>query len=249
MATELREKLNAILTEKNEKILPENIKTGITVLGVNGSYDTGEFVGTTIYDTCLSMSEDILDIPGWVTNKVFKAAEVKASYSDSYNNAANTSNKCQVDGSNAWKYRSYLLYNLDELLAKKDKIIFKSAKLHFHIFYGNDYYRESISYLGKIGADWTESGTDWTNQPPIADYVEGSPLTPSWSLDMDIPCDYSVDVTEIVRDWLDGETNYGIGIRAVTEGGFRHNWQFYNRRYNSGAKATYIEIIYDEYEM
>lgn len=39
--TELEEKLREILREKESKILPENIKKRITILGVTGTY-TGE---------------------------------------------------------------------------------------------------------------------------------------------------------------------------------------------------------------
>ncbi len=35
--SELKDKLNNILTEKNEKLLPENLKKGITCLGIEGT--------------------------------------------------------------------------------------------------------------------------------------------------------------------------------------------------------------------
>lgn len=46
MSTTLEQKLNLILNEKATKILPENIKAGITILGVTGTY-TGETSETT----------------------------------------------------------------------------------------------------------------------------------------------------------------------------------------------------------
>lgn len=39
--TLLENQLNQILAEKEEKLLPENIKAGITILGITGTY-TGE---------------------------------------------------------------------------------------------------------------------------------------------------------------------------------------------------------------
>ena len=39
--SELENKLKEIINEKNTKILPENIKAGVTILGVTGTY-TGE---------------------------------------------------------------------------------------------------------------------------------------------------------------------------------------------------------------
>lgn len=38
MSTGLENKLNEILSEKNEKILPENIKRGVTIFGIEGKY-------------------------------------------------------------------------------------------------------------------------------------------------------------------------------------------------------------------
>ncbi len=39
--TDLEGKLNIILNEKNQKIIPENIKKGITIFDVEGTADTG----------------------------------------------------------------------------------------------------------------------------------------------------------------------------------------------------------------
>jgi len=39
--TELEQNLLQILKEKAEKVIPENIKAGVTILGVTGTY-TGE---------------------------------------------------------------------------------------------------------------------------------------------------------------------------------------------------------------
>lgn len=43
MSTTLEQNLNLILNEKETKIIPENIKAGVTILGVTGTY-TGETV-------------------------------------------------------------------------------------------------------------------------------------------------------------------------------------------------------------
>lgn len=50
MLTELQENLEAILDEKNTKILPENIKPGITAYGVTGTYTSdANAVATELY--------------------------------------------------------------------------------------------------------------------------------------------------------------------------------------------------------
>ena len=42
MANELQTKLNAILNDKNTNLLPENLKTGITCLGIEGALEERE---------------------------------------------------------------------------------------------------------------------------------------------------------------------------------------------------------------
>lgn len=37
--TELEQNLNEILNEKNEKIIPENIRKGVTIFNVIGTYE------------------------------------------------------------------------------------------------------------------------------------------------------------------------------------------------------------------
>lgn len=39
--TELETNLNIILDEKMTKIIPENIKAGVTILGITGTYTGG----------------------------------------------------------------------------------------------------------------------------------------------------------------------------------------------------------------
>ena len=39
--TELEQRLRTIVTEKEEKLLPENLKAGITCLGVAGTLESG----------------------------------------------------------------------------------------------------------------------------------------------------------------------------------------------------------------
>ena len=45
--TELEQRLRTIVTEKEEKLLPENLKKGITLLGVTGTLEEGIQEGAT----------------------------------------------------------------------------------------------------------------------------------------------------------------------------------------------------------
>lgn len=42
MSTKLEDNLRIILSEKTNKIIPENIKSGVTILGVTGTYNGNE---------------------------------------------------------------------------------------------------------------------------------------------------------------------------------------------------------------
>ena len=55
---ELEQNLNAILEERINKIIPENIKAGVTIFGVEGNYSNGE--GGLDTSDATAVSEDIL---------------------------------------------------------------------------------------------------------------------------------------------------------------------------------------------
>lgn len=59
MATELEDNLRLILTEKTNKIIPENIKTGVNILGIDGVYEG--VIALEEYDDCLALANNILD--------------------------------------------------------------------------------------------------------------------------------------------------------------------------------------------
>lgn len=75
MATQLETNLQAILTEKNEKILPENIREGVTVFGVKGALkelapkDTLQSVSGDV-TLCYDSTNDIAIREDWRTNQL-----------------------------------------------------------------------------------------------------------------------------------------------------------------------------------
>lgn len=56
---ELNEKIKLIRREKDTKIIPENIKKGVNILGVEGVLESGA-ISETEYAECLELSEQIL---------------------------------------------------------------------------------------------------------------------------------------------------------------------------------------------
>lgn len=77
----LENKLRRILKEKNEKIIPENIKSGVTILGVKGDYSTGEYntkMNTVITNYNNSLVKNITEIPLLDTSRVTSMGSIFA---------------------------------------------------------------------------------------------------------------------------------------------------------------------------
>ena len=62
MATELENRLRTILKEKLEKIKPSNIKEGVTILDVTGTYKAETIQGPKIFDSVEEMNNTAADI-------------------------------------------------------------------------------------------------------------------------------------------------------------------------------------------
>lgn len=62
MSNQLQENLDAILADKNTNLKPENLKQGITCLGVEGTMDAGAMTNAD-YQTCLQLADDIMGNP------------------------------------------------------------------------------------------------------------------------------------------------------------------------------------------
>lgn len=60
MANELQEKLDAILEDKQANLLPENLKKGVTLLGIEGSLENDGVISQDTYDGCMSLADAIL---------------------------------------------------------------------------------------------------------------------------------------------------------------------------------------------
>lgn len=63
MSDLLQDKLNAILADKNANLLPENLKVGVTCLGIQGIADIGDVISQEEYNTCVNLTKEIIGIP------------------------------------------------------------------------------------------------------------------------------------------------------------------------------------------
>lgn len=59
---ELQQVLDNILEDKTTNLKPENLKAGITCLGIEGTMDSGA-MSNADYQTCLSLADDIMGNP------------------------------------------------------------------------------------------------------------------------------------------------------------------------------------------
>lgn len=123
MSNQLQENLNAILEDKNSNLLPENLKAGITCLGVTGNLSVG-VLSEEEYNSLLLLTNDILtnpnvdddnDIPVDDNNDIptisveytigpISKLAVPQRYAESATSIAEESNmvKCSITTSDGW---------------------------------------------------------------------------------------------------------------------------------------------------
>lgn len=220
--SDLKTNLQEILQDKNTNLKPENLKAGVTCLGIEGTLEGETPVVKTV--TCY---------------------ETDAANSDKANSTTVSGYRdlIFVGGSNNWDYRAYLKHDLTELQTIPD-IEIVSAKLHFTIAVGNDYYRDGSGYVFKCTSDWSSDTLNWNNQPELKSYIDDI-QTPSYSPDVDVPYTYSLDITSIVKSWIDNKyPNYGICFKGTEGGGYRLDHRIASAKYDNGQYASYIEVQY-----
>jgi hypothetical protein len=82
---------------------------------------------------------------------------------------------------------------------------------------------DNAFHISKVSASWSESAVTWLNQPSV---TTPTITVPSGSAPV------SASVTPIVQDWITNpSTNYGFGLRLVTE-------QYYRRYYFASSDNT-----------
>lgn len=75
--SDLKTNLQEILQEKQEKIIPENIKSGVTILGVNGTLETG--TDNELVDTSITFIKTLLSKP---LSKKIETSDITSNGSD-----------------------------------------------------------------------------------------------------------------------------------------------------------------------
>ena len=78
MNNELQQNLDAILLDKNTNLKPENLKSGVTCLGITGTMDSGAMTNAD-YQTCLQLSNDIMGNPAPSEGKIYGIKRLRTS--------------------------------------------------------------------------------------------------------------------------------------------------------------------------
>lgn len=170
----------------------------------------------------------------------YYAKEVYSTFAETNNKSNDPSEwyECWVQGSEDYWYRTFLKYDLSGI-PYKSRIT--SAKLRLYESWKNDNGDNGTTNIARVTQDWVDSEVNWNNMPATeGTYLSESVSPPgvgSWS---------DWDITALVQEWVDqAHPNYGLMIVNNNEGEYRVDWKFYNRHYNSGEYATYIEIEYE----
>lgn len=119
---ELQTTLDNILNDKNTNLLPENLKKGITLLGIEGSLETGVMTNAD-YQTCLSLSDDIMGNPAPSEGKIYGIKRLRTSSGTSWErtddgrglvaNATHDGTEVQNDFDNLYPWSEIISFDYD----------------------------------------------------------------------------------------------------------------------------------------
>ena len=150
--SDLSENLKIILEEKNTKIIPENIRYGVTVLGVTGN----------LLQVPITLTENITkENEEWVINTIYRNVD---SEEETVQNNQITTNKLPL----------YLDVTVDDILVLKNKLInvTKNSTVNIHVSKMDNLegtFTETTDLSGNI--DYTKTESD--KAPVIEEREEG----------------------------------------------------------------------------
>lgn len=76
MTNDLQTKLDSILADKNTNLKPENLKSGVTLLGINGTLEQENILSKEEYHVCSDIALQILGKPTSSLYSVFSASSI-----------------------------------------------------------------------------------------------------------------------------------------------------------------------------
>ena len=122
MSNQLQENLDAILLDKNTNLKPENLRTGITCLGIEGTMDAGAMTNAD-YQTCLQLADDIMGNPAPVKNQIYGIKRLRSTIDTTWErtdnnvgkiaNATHDGTEVQNDFDNLYPWSDIISFNYD----------------------------------------------------------------------------------------------------------------------------------------
>lgn len=175
MSNQLQENLDAILLDKNTNLKPENLRTGITCLGIEGAMDAGAMTNAD-YQTCLSLADDIMGNPAPAEGHIYGVKRLRSSTATAWERT----DEGRGLTANATKDGTEVQNDFDDLSPWKDIISFNydSAQQLATAYYGDDDFTFSpsdtnVNVFTKIPRFWYKRWIDEDDYEhiQIADYA------------------------------------------------------------------------------
>lgn len=122
MSNQLQTNLDAILQEKQEKIIPENIKKDVQIFDIVGMLDNG-VMSNADYQTCLSLADDIMGNPAPAEGHIYGVKRLRSSIATAWErtdegrgltaNATHDGTEVQNDFDNLSPWKDIISFNYD----------------------------------------------------------------------------------------------------------------------------------------
>jgi murein DD-endopeptidase MepM/ murein hydrolase activator NlpD len=99
-----------------------------------------------------------------------------------------------------------------------------------------DVSRVIVAY--RVASSWTEGGVTWNTRPSLGGMYGGVSVPHAdWRW-------YTIDVTDLVRSWVNGQySNYGIWVLGNEDSG-HPNWRGFCTREYSGGYGAWLQVTY-----
>lgn len=124
MENELQQVLDNILDDKTTNLKPENLKAGITCLGIEGTMDSGA-MSNADYQTCLQLADDIMGNPAPTEGHIYGVKRLRSSTTTSWErtdegkgliaNATKDGTEVQNDFDNLSPWKDIISFDFDSV--------------------------------------------------------------------------------------------------------------------------------------
>jgi hypothetical protein len=135
--------------------------------------------------------------------------------------------------------RSMIKFDVSEIPASTS-ISSAVLRVYYTGYYDYAGYSRTITSY-RISSNWSEASVTWNTAPSIAEtYGTVSLIAASSSFGW-----YSIDVTNLVRGWVNGTLpNYGVMLRGPEQSGSDSSWRNFATKEAGSSYTPYLQITY-----